>query len=279
MASSDNRVPFSLRKLYSVDGAVCVVTGGASGLGFVISQTLVANGVSRLYITSRKSEQLKQAVNELSSINPGCHIEYISSDLSKKAGVDAVVSYIRGRESRIDILVNNSGATWGAPLNDFPEAKGWDNIMALNVKASFYMVAGLAELLEQGKSSTEPAHIVNVSSVAGIASDVSSGGLLAKDSGSWSYSASKAALNHLTKTLAHTLARKHIMVNAVLPGTFATRMTRHAVANNKDHLLSVQPTGRYGDDSDIAATLLFLVSKASAHVTGNLLILDGCAAL
>lgn len=279
MAETDKRNRLNLAKLYSIQGTTCLVTGGASGLGFTISQTLVVNSARKLYITSRKADQLKQAQNELQKLNPSCVIEYIPSDISSKAGVDVVVEYVKAREERLDILVNNSGATWGAKLGEFPEKRGFDNIMALNVKASFYMIAGLVDLLARDKNNTDPAHVVNISSVAGLATNAQAGGLLDADSGSWSYGASKAALNHLTKTLAQTLSKRHIMVNAVLPSVFDTRMTRHAISTRKDELVSFQPTGRLGQDSDIAATLLFLVSRGSAHVTGNLIVLDGGATL
>ncbi|TIB39543.1 hypothetical protein E3P86_01090, partial [Wallemia ichthyophaga] len=224
-------------ELYSIQGSACIVTGGASGLGYIVSQTLVQNGAKTLYITSRKVDQLKQATHELQKLSPSCAVKYIPADLSSKAGVDVVVDHVKAREERIDILVNNSGATWGAKLEDFPEKKGFDNIMALNVKATFYMIVGLADLLAKGKSNIEPAHVVNVSSVAGVVTSAQSGGLVSPDAGSWSYGASKAALNHLTKTLAQTLSRKHIMINAVLPSVFETRMTRHAVADHMDELL------------------------------------------
>lgn len=268
-----------MQELYSVKDAVCVVTGGASGLGLIISQTLVQNAAKKLYITSRNENQLKEAQKYLQNLNNNCIVEYIPSNLSTKSGIDTVVDYVKARENQLDILVNNSGATWGAKLEDFPEQTGFDNVMALNVKASFYMIAGLAGLLAEGKTNTAPAHVVNISSIAGLATNAQNAGLTGSGVGTWSYNASKAALNSLTKTLAQTLSRRHIMINAVLPGVFETRMTRYGIDKYKDKILSSQPTGRYGEDSDIAATILFLVSKGSAHVTGNLIVLDGGSTL
>ncbi|EIM21290.1 NAD(P)-binding protein [Wallemia mellicola CBS 633.66] len=276
---SDKRATLQLQELYSVKDAICVVTGGASGLGLTISQTLVQNLAKKLYITSRNVNQLKEAQKYLQSLNNNCVVECIPSNLSTKSGVDTVVDYVKARENQLDILVNNSGVTWGAKLEDFPEQAGFDNVMALNVKASFYMIAGLASLLAEGKTNTAPAHVVNISSIAGLATTAQNGGLTGGGVGVWSYNASKAALNSLTKTLAQTLSRRNIMVNAILPGVFETRMTRYGLDKYKDKILSSQPTGRYGEGPDLAATLLFLVSKGSAHVTGNLIVLDGGSTL
>ena len=170
--------------------------------------------------------------------------------------------------------------TWGANFNDFPEFEGWDRVLALNVKAIFYLSAGLSDLLSVNKSSTNQSHIINISSVAGLATDAQNGGLTSnKLSGTWSYTTSKAALNSLTKTLAKTLSQRFITVNAILPGVFPTRMTQFGISKYHDVLISKQPTGRFGIESDLAGTIVFLTSNASNHVTGNLITLDGASTL
>ncbi|KAJ3125528.1 hypothetical protein HK098_000215 [Nowakowskiella sp. JEL0407] len=165
--------------------------------------------------------------------------------------------------------------SWGADLTDFDEANGWDRLMALNVKSIFYLTTALLPLLKNAsKGNLDPSRVVNISSVSGIVPDAQ-GALSSVGNGIWSYAASKAAVNHLTRTLAFTLAGDHITVNAIAPGVFPSKMTRFGLENARDELLSVQPTGRVGLPEDIAGTLLFLVGKGGAHITGAVIPVDG----
>ncbi|CAE6473993.1 unnamed protein product [Rhizoctonia solani] len=232
----------SVNTLFNVKDKIALVSGGGSGIGFMIASALVQNG-AKVYIASRKEKQLQEAQKALNEKGPG-RCEYIVADLGSKAGCDALCDAFKKRESKLHILVNNSGATWGAPWDNFPEREGWDRVMALNVKSLFYMTSGLSELLQKDATAIDPGRVVNISSVAGkdpIAVDT---GLASKGQGLWSYNTSKAAANHLTTTMAVTLAPKFITVNAILPGVYPSKMTAFGFSKAADALAKSHPMVR-----------------------------------
>ncbi|GBE89778.1 rhamnolipids biosynthesis 3-oxoacyl-reductase [Sparassis crispa] len=260
-------------RLYGVEGKVAVVTGGGSGIGTMIASAFVQNG-AKVYIAARKEKQLQEVCSALNEKGPGsCH--YFIADLTTKAGCDSLVAAIKERESKIHILVNNSGISWGAPYDSFPEKEGWDRLMALNVKSVFYMTVGLTDLLAKGSTNVDPGRVINVSSVASLIATSTETSLAAKGSGLWSYATSKAAVNHLTSQLAVTLLPKRITVNAILPGTFPSKMTAYGFKTKGDSLDSNNPMGRVGHPRDIAGIVLFLASPASAYITGAHITVDG----
>jgi len=266
----------SISSLFSVKGQVAVVTGGGSGIGTMIATTLVQNG-AKVYISSRKEKQLREVSDALNKMGPGrCH--YFVTDLSSKAGCDALAAHIISKESKIHILVNNSGATWGGPYDNFPEKEGWDRIMSLNVKSIFYLTSALTPLLTKEASNTSPGRVINISSVAGLSPIVVSE-LSAPGNGVFSYNVSKAAVNHLTSIMAVTLGPQNVTCNAILPGVFPSKMTAFGLTKHHDSFVRNQPTGRVGMPQDMAGTVLFLVSPAGAHVTGAQIALDGGALL
>jgi len=265
-----------LHNLFDFSNHIVLVTGGATGLGEMAAQGFVQNG-ARVIIASRKESELKRTTDRLNKLGPG-KCEYIIADLKDKAGCDALCTEVKKRADRLTVLINNTGATWAAPYTDFPES-AWDKLFALNVKSIFYMTVGLESLLLNGTSAHMPSRVINVASVAGImTADVTTtddGGLSAPGHGTFSYGPSKAACIHLTKMQASKLAPLNIMVNCICPGVFPSRMTRFGVNKYIEALLEWQPTGRIGKPSDFAGTVLFLSSVASAHVTGNVIELDG----
>ncbi|KAL2842028.1 hypothetical protein BJY01DRAFT_256856 [Aspergillus pseudoustus] len=250
-----------IRSLFNVRNAVVLVTGGATGVGEMAAQAFVQNG-ARVIIASRKESALRETTDRLNALGPGM-CEYEVADLKDRAGCDDLVKKIKARTDRLAVLVNNTGVSWGAPYDDFPE-HGWDKVMALNVKAIFYMTAGLQPLLRAAATVDAPARIINIASVAGIQTiDVTADG------------ASKAACIHLSKILASKLAPLHITVNCICPGLFPSKMTSFGIAKYRDTLLRRQPTGRIGTPSDLGGVVIFLSSAAAAHLTGNVLVLDG----
>ncbi|ORY75037.1 hypothetical protein BCR35DRAFT_293104 [Leucosporidium creatinivorum] len=266
-------------KLFDVAGKVALVTGGGSGLGEMMATALVQNGAKKVYIASRKEKQLKEVADRLTAAGPGS-CEYIIADIATKAGCEALVAEVKKRTPVLHILVNNSGVTWGAPLDDFPEEQGWKRVLAANVQAIFYVTAGLAPLLEKEASATDPGRVVNISSVAGLDRKVEGTGLSSAGVGLWSYNTSKSAANALTQQLAVTLGKRFITVNAILPGVYPSKMTAFGLKNDTENKLAKShPMGRVGAPEDIAGLLLFLVSRAGAHSSGNLITTDGGALL
>jgi len=264
----------SVDNLFDVRGKIAVVSGGGSGIGKMIASGLVANG-AKVYIAARKEAQLQATADELNAAGPGT-CEYIVANLSSKAGCDALCDAIKARESKIHILVNNSGATWGASWTDFPEKEGWDRILALNVKSIFYMTFGLSDLLSKDADARDPGRVINISSVAGVSAHAEGSSVAGSGMGLWSYNTSKAAVNHLTSQLAVSLANRFITVNAILPGLFPSKMTAFGFKQHgEDKMAAGQPMGRVGAPADMAGLALFLCAPASAHVTGAHILLDG----
>lgn len=211
-----------ISSLFSFTNHIVLVTGGATGLGEMAASGFVANG-AHVIIASRKESELQKTTDRINSDfggSSGGKCEYIVADLSSKSGCDGLIAEVKNRTDRLTVLLNNSGVTWGAPYDDFPES-GWDKIMAVNVKAIFYMTVGLHELLQNGTNGTMPSRVINISSVGGLStSDVTSGddgGLSAPGSGTFSYGPSKAAVIHLSKMQASKLAPLNIMVYCICP--------------------------------------------------------------
>ena len=243
MASQDLSVP----NLFQVKGKIVLVTGGGSGIGKMMAMGFAQNG-AKVYIAARKEKQLQEAISEINAVATGPKATYIVANIGSKAGCNGLIAEFCKHESKLHILVNNSGVTWGGPFEDFNEEKGWDNIFAVNVKSIFYMTAGLSELLAKGANNQDPGRVINISSTASVEpsaeGELSSGG-----NGTWSYQPSKAAVNHLTSTLAVKLMDRHVTVNAICPGLFPSKMTAYGLRNSDKALLANQPTGRYGQAS------------------------------
>ncbi|MEM1051571.1 MAG: glucose 1-dehydrogenase [Pseudomonadota bacterium] len=252
-----------MTSLFKVEGKIAVVTGGSSGIGAMMAQGLLENG-ARVYITARKAERLMAKQQELSRFG---ECIAIPADLSTVEGIEALVAQISEREQHIDILINNAGANWSAPIEQFPE-KGWDKVMDINIKSIFFSTQKFLPLLKGSGSQDDPARVVNIASINGI-----------RNSGmpTYAYSASKSAVIHLTEHLATDLARHHINVNAIAPGFFPSNMTKAIVENEEMTKAAVAqiPRGRPGKPEDIAGTALYLCAPASAWMIGQSLVLDG----
>ena len=249
-----------MHNLFDVSGKVAVVTGGSRGIGAMIARGLVENG-ARTYITARRAEELNATAAELSK-----HGECIAlpADLSNSEGLRAFVQELADREERINILFNNAGATWGAPLEEFPEG-GWDKVMDLNVKSVFFLTQALLPQLRAAGCAEDPARVVNIGSINGLAYAPLQ---------NYSYTASKAAVHHLTRQMAVDLAPSHVNVNAIAPGFFPSKMTAHLLDHEAEMARAI-PRARIGTPEDAAGSAIYLCSRASAFVTGHVLVLDG----
>ena len=251
----------NMKDLFNVEGKVALVTGGSRGIGAMIAEGFVKNGV-KTYITSRKSEQCDNKADELSKFG-----ECISTpaDLTDMNDMDKLVNYIKENEKQFNFLINNAGAAWGASFDDFPE-NGWDKVMDTNVKSVFFLTQKLAKILEQSGNNSDPSRVINVGSIDGI-------GIPRAET--YSYPASKAAVHQLTRVLANRLAHRNININAIAPGPFQSNMMAHTLEEYGEQIKSSVPRGRIGIPEDMAGTAIFLCSKASSYITGSIIPVDG----
>ncbi|MDA9568455.1 glucose 1-dehydrogenase [Gammaproteobacteria bacterium] len=251
----------AINDLFSVAGKVAIVTGGSRGIGRMIAEGFVENGV-RTYITARKADACAETAAELSKKG---ECIALPADLSTKEGREAFVAEITAREAKIDILVNNAGAAWGAPFEEYPD-EGYDKVMDINVKAIFTLTRDLMPLLKQGASQQNPSRVINIGSIDG---------LRVSTMDNFAYGASKAAVHFLTKNLALRLGPKGVTVNAIAPGAFQSNMMNATLEKFQDKIESENPLGRIGSPEDMAGLALYLASNASKYMTGQIIALDG----
>ena len=253
-----------LTGLYSVAGKSVLITGGVGGIGRMLAEGFAAAGAS-LTITGRKPDALAEAVAALRA--GGAEVRGMVADLATAEGVQAVADGLRERTDRLDVLINNAGQTWGAPLPDFP-AKAWAPVMMVNVQAPFMLAQALLPALRAAAGPDSPARIINIGSVYAETTEVAL---------AYSYTASKAAIHQLTRVLAKELAADHILCNAIAPGLFPSKMTGFILRDDerRAHVLGGIPLGRAGTAEDIAGLAMFLCSRAAAYITGAVIPIDG----
>jgi NAD(P)-dependent dehydrogenase (short-subunit alcohol dehydrogenase family) len=250
-----------VKDLFSIAGKVALVTGGSRGIGFMIARGFVEAG-ARVYISARKADACEAAAAELSK--HGVCIA-LPADLSTEAAARRLAEQLAAREPALHILVNNAGANWGAPLAEFPD-EAWDKVLALNVKAIFHLTRALLPQLEKAASSEDPARVINIGSIDGLS---------VPDLDTFAYSASKAAVHHMTRVLAKKLAPKRITVNAVAPGPFESKMMAQTLKSFGKLIIESCPLKRIGEPEDMAGVAIYLASRAGAYVTGAVIPVDG----
>jgi NAD(P)-dependent dehydrogenase (short-subunit alcohol dehydrogenase family) len=251
--------------LFSIAGKTALVTGGGQGIGRMISQGFVEAG-ARVFIASRKADVLDAAAAELRAAVPDADVTTFTADLSTHDGCKALAEQVsEAAGGSLDILVNNSGANWGAPFEEFPDA-AWDRCLDTNVKGVFHLTRYLTPALEAAGTHDDPSRVINIGSIDGLRTP---------ELDTWAYSASKAAVHHLTRTLARTLAPKHITVNAVAPGPFQSKMMAATLDAFGDAIAASTPLKRIGTPEDMAGVTIFLSSRAGAYLTGTVIPVDG----
>ncbi|MGE4325142.1 MAG: SDR family NAD(P)-dependent oxidoreductase [Pseudodonghicola sp.] len=251
--------------LFSLAGKTALVTGGATGIGFMAAEGLVKAG-ARVLIASRKAEACIAVANELNAMGADGSAEGFGGDVASEEGIDALVLEVKSRTDKLDILMNNAGRTWGSPLGQFPY-DAWGKVMDLNVTGPFHLTQALLPMLKASGTIDDPARVVNVGSVMG---EVPMG------DGAYSYAASKAAVMHLTKILAKELAGEAITINALAPGPFLSKMTAFALTGEKEAGIARNvPLGRLGRPEDIAGCMQFLCGRGGAYITGAILPVSG----
>ena len=246
--------------LFDLTGKVALVTGGTRGIGYMIAKGLLDAG-AKVWISSRKAEAVDAAVAELSAFG---QVHGVPADLSTRDECERLIGVIAETEPCLHVLVNNAGATWGAPLEEFPD-HAWDKVLDLNLKSPFFLTRAALPLLQKAATKDDPARVINIGSIDGIG----------VPSNRYSYAASKAAIHQLTRVLARELGPQAITVNAVAPGPFESKMMAATLAAAGDQIAAMAPLGRIGRPDDMAGVAVYLASRAASYVTGAIIPVDG----
>jgi NAD(P)-dependent dehydrogenase (short-subunit alcohol dehydrogenase family) len=257
---TDTTAPTPPDALFDVAGKTVVVTGGSRGIGRMIAGGFVAAG-AEVVIASRKAAAVEAAVAELAAYG-SC--SGLAADLSTEAGAREFAAAVAADHDRVHVLVNNAGATWGAPLVEH-DAASWERVLNLNVQGVFHTTKFFLPLLEAASTDEDPARVINIGSIDGIHVPVLE---------SYSYSSSKAAVHQLTRHLARHLAPR-ITVNAVAPGPFESKMMAATLDAFGEQIAAAAPMKRIGRPDDMAGIALFLASRAGSYLTGAVIPVDG----
>jgi NAD(P)-dependent dehydrogenase (short-subunit alcohol dehydrogenase family) len=253
-----------LNTLFSLQGKVAMVTGGSRGIGKMITQGLLQAG-AKVYITARKKAVCEEAAKELSVFGPCIAI---ASDIGTSEGRAELLQAFSQKEDKLHILINNAGTNWGEEFDKYPD-EAFEKVLHLNVSAIFSMTRDFIRLLERAATTEDPARVINIGSMDGLHIPTVS------QTGTFAYTSSKAAVHHLTRNLAVTLAPRHITVNAIAPGFFPSKMTEFIF---DQHLADIEENSlqkRVGKPEEMAAVAIYLCSKGGAYTNGAVVPVDG----
>jgi NAD(P)-dependent dehydrogenase (short-subunit alcohol dehydrogenase family) len=254
-----------MRSMNELAGKRALVTGGSGGIGFMIAHGMAAAG-AEVYICSRKADACERAAKEIAAVGV---CTPLPADLSREESWSELATALG--PAPLHVLVNNAGATWGAPLGEYPKS-AFDKVLTLNVTAVFGLTQALLPQLRAAAGDADPARVINIGSIDGTRIPTWE---------NYAYPASKAAVHQLTRQLAARLAQDRITVNGILPGPFLTRMMAPMIPDDasRSELLERMPLGRLGEPEDIAALVNFLAGPGGRWMTGALIPLDGGAGL
>lgn len=251
-----------IEDLFSVANKSVLITGGSRGIGLSIAEGYVRAG-ARVYICGRSAEACDAAAKELRRFG---NCTALPCDVASADGRASLVKALRKHEDSLDILINNAGALWAAPLDEYPEA-GWQKVYDLNVKATFFLIQALLPMLEVNATAQDPGRIVNIGSANAMRIPTYE---------TYAYASSKAAVHHLTRHLAGQLAPRFITANVIAPGRFPSKMQAATIARDgEDEIVGPIPLKRLGSDLDISAAAIYLTSRAGAYLTGAVIPVDG----
>ena len=250
----------NIKQLLDLSGRVAIITGGSVGLGRQMAEGFAEMGAN-LVLCARKKERCLQAAEELQKL--GVEVLALGCDVKDPGSVQAVADATVQRFGRIDILINNAGTSWGAPVEAMT-IEQWNKVVETNLTGTFLFSQAVGKAMiaqRRGK-------IINIASVAGLRGSPPSFSAIG-------YSASKGGVIIFTKDLACKWGMHNIQVNAIAPGWFPTDMSGKIIERNKEMLLAGIPLGRFGGPQDLKGAAIFLASSASDFVTGQILAVDG----
>ncbi|MBN6189114.1 SDR family oxidoreductase [Aneurinibacillus sp. BA2021] len=252
----------NVQQLFDLTGKTAIITGGGRGLGAQIAEGFAEAGAN-LVLCSRRVESCEETAARLQE-ETGAQCMTLACDVRNPDDVQRVVDQAIERFGRIDILVNNSGASWGAPAVDMP-LEAWNKVMDINVTGTFLMAQAVGRRMIEQKSGK----IINIASVAGLC------GTDPKFMDAVGYSASKGAVISFTRDLAVKWGQHNVHVNAIAPGFFPTKMSQELLNRGGEHILRYTPLARFGTEQDLKGSAVFLASDASNFITGTVLTVDG----
>jgi gluconate 5-dehydrogenase len=250
-----------IQSMFDLTEKTAIVTGGGRGLGEQIALAYAEAGAN-VVVCSRKLEACQEVSEKLKEKNVLSLA--MKCDVTNPEDVNHVVDATLKEFGQIDILVNNSGATWGARFAEMPLDK-WQKVFNVNANGTFLFSQAVAKHMVERKQGK----IINMASVAGLKG--SPEGIM----DTVGYNASKGAIISFTRDLGVKLAPKNIQVNAIAPGWFPTKMSKGLLDSVGDAFLAVTPAKRFGRDEDIQGVALFLASKASDYIIGQTIVVDG----
>jgi NAD(P)-dependent dehydrogenase (short-subunit alcohol dehydrogenase family) len=250
----------NVKQLSDLTGRVAIVTGGSIGLGRQMAEGLAEMGAN-LVLCARKKERCQQAADDLQKL--GVKTLALTCDVKNPADIQQVVDATMAQFGHIDILINNAGTSWGAPVEEM-RLEHWNKVIETNLTGTFLFSQAVGKIMigqRRGK-------IINIASVAGLHG-------APPEFQAIGYHASKGGVIIFTKDLACKWGIHNIQVNSIAPGWFPTNMSQVLIERNKDTFLKTIPLRRFGNENDLKGAAVFLASAASDFVTGHVLVVDG----